>query len=215
MITVKKLVIIGAGGLGREVAQYVEDINVAKTDKEYDILGFIDEDEAKKDMIYNGIKVLGGLETLIELTNDNEIYTFCAIANPLAKKEMAEKLKKYKCESINLIHPRAYVADNIILGTNVLIAPMCVLTTNIIIGDYVHLNPQCGIGHDTVIDDYVTCYWNVNTGGFVHISEMAELGSKTFIKQSVLIGKHVVSGAGAVIVKNIPPKMVVKGVPAV
>lgn len=211
----KKLIIVGAGGLGREVAQYVKDINAAQTDDEYEILGFVDEDETKKGIIYNNIKVLGGLEVLSDLTNNKEIYIFCAIAKPACKKEISEKLKKYKCQSINLIHPTSYVADNIILGTNVLIAPLCVLTTNIIIGNYVHLNPQCGIGHDTVIDDYVTCYWNVNTGGFVHISEMSELGSKTFIKQNVLVGKHVVSGAGAVIVKNVPSKMTVKGIPAV
>lgn len=211
----KKLIIIGAGGLGREVAQYVEDINNTDIEEKYEILGFVDDDETKKDIIYNNIRVLGGLEVIADLTNDDEIYTFCAIANPVSKKNVAEKLKKYKCQSINLIHPTAYIANNVILGTNVLVAPLCVLTTNIIIGSYVHLNPQCGIGHDTVIDDYVTCYWSVNTGGFVHISEMSELGSKTFIKQNVLIGKYVVSGAGAVIVKNIPPKSTVKGVPAV
>ncbi len=211
----KKLIIIGAGGLGREVAQYVEDINNTDIGEKYEILGFVDDDETKKDIIYNNIKVLGGLEAITDLISNDEIYTFCAIANPASKKKVAEKLKKYKCQSINLIHPTAYIANNVILGTNVLVAPLCVLTTNIIIGSYVHLNPQCGIGHDTVIEDYVTCYWSVNTGGFVHISEMSELGSKTFIKQNVLIGKYVVSGAGAVIVKNIPPKSTVKGVPAV
>jgi sugar O-acyltransferase (sialic acid O-acetyltransferase NeuD family) len=204
----KKLVIIGAGGLGREVAQYVQEINA------YELLGYIDEDETKLGLEYNQIKVLGNMETLAELAKKQEIYVFCAIAKPSIKHKMQTKLMSIGCKTINIIHPTAYLTPSVTLGTNVLIGPMCVLTTNITIGSFVHINPQCGIGHDTVIADYATLYWAVNTGGFVQVGCDAELGSKTFIKQGVILAENVVSAAGAVIVKDVPPNVTVKGVPA-
>jgi FlaA1/EpsC-like NDP-sugar epimerase len=53
----KNLLIIGAGGFGREVLQYIFDIN--KIEKQFNILGFVDEDPELNGKEYRGIKVLG------------------------------------------------------------------------------------------------------------------------------------------------------------
>lgn len=209
----KKLIIIGAGGFGREIAQYIDDINKLKC--EYEILGYIDDDVSKIGLTYNNIKVLGDMTILLELNTKYEIYVFCAIANPFIKMKKSKQIKEYGNKTINIIHPTSYISKYVTLGQNVLISPFCVLTTNIVIGDYVHINPQCGIGHDTTIDDYTTLYWSVNTGGFTHIGIAVELGTKTFIKQGIIIGDKVVSGAGAVIIKDVQSKAIVKGVPAI
>lgn len=206
----KKLIIIGAGGLGRETAQYINDINQIKY--EYELLGYIDDDISKLGLVYNNLEVIGNTNMLSEL---NDIYLFCAVANPVVKKNIAQKIKKYGNKTINIIHPKAYVSPYINFGENVLVAPMCVLNTNITIGNYVHINPQCGIGHDAIIEDYTTLYWNVNISGFVHVGEAVELGSKTFIKQGLIISDKAISGAGAVIVKDVAPAVTVKGVPAI
>jgi len=206
----KKLVIIGAGGLGRETAQYVKDINLKQA--EYELLGFIDDNPLQKGKIYNGTEVIGGMEIL---KNIQEVYAFCAIANPAAKRKIHRLMQKYGCKYTNIIHPTAYLSADINLGKNILIAPNCVLTTNITIEDFVLINPQCGIGHDTYIGAYSTLYWSVNTGGFVKIGENVQLGTQTFIKQGLNVGNDVISGAGSVIVKDIENGKLVKGVPAV
>lgn len=204
----KKLVIIGAGGLGREVAQYVLDMNA------YEILGYIDDDITKQHQVYNGIEVLGDMSALGKLIKAEQIYAFCAIAKPSIKQKIQQELIEIGCETVNIIHPTAYLSPYVTLGTNVLIAPMCVITVNVTIGNFVHINPQCGIGHDTVIEDYTTFYWNVNTGGAAHIGRAAEFGSKAFIKQGLTVADNVIAGSGAVIVKDVPPNVTVKGVPA-
>lgn len=208
----KEIVIIGVGGLGREVAAYIDDINNLRS--QYKVLGFVDDDTSKLGLQYNGLKVLGNTDIIKDLNKNNDIYCFCAIANPIVKQKIADKLKEYKAKTINIIHPSSYISPSVKLGTNVLISPMCVITTNIYIGDYVHINPQCGIGHDTIIEAYSTLYWNVNTGGFTHISKLCELGSKSFIKQNINIGYKAVIGAGSVVVKDVNSETVVKGVPA-
>ena len=54
----KNLVIIGAGGAGRETALIVEEIN--SVSKKWNLLGFIDDNKGLKGKYINGYKVIGG-----------------------------------------------------------------------------------------------------------------------------------------------------------
>lgn len=208
----KDLVIIGCGGLGREVNQYVNDINAV--DLTYNILGFIDDNPALWDETVNGVKVLGGTETLQAMRRKRNLHAFCAIATPHVKVNKYSLMKEFKIKPVTLVHPTAYITSSVTLGDNVLVAPFCVLTTNIKIGHCVHINPQCGIGHDTVIGDYTTVYWNVNVSGAVRIGVMCELGSQTVVKQQLTLDNGVITGAGAVVTKDVEAWSIVKGVPA-
>jgi sugar O-acyltransferase (sialic acid O-acetyltransferase NeuD family) len=210
---VKKLVIIGAGGLGREVAQYIKDIN--QISPTYELIGFIDSDIKKKGVEYYGVPVLGDFDILHSFFKSNEkVYGFCAVAKPSIKSRLVLQMKENNIENINIIHPMAYVSPEVRIGKGVLISPYCVITTNITIGNYVHINPQCGIGHDSTIGNYSTLYWNVNVSGNVKIEENVEIGSKAFIKQGLIIQENSILGAGAVVVHSVKEGITVVGVPA-
>ncbi|NLK22323.1 MAG: acetyltransferase [Epulopiscium sp.] len=209
----KDIVIIGAGGLGREVAQYIKDIN--KTNPTYRVLGFIDNDINKKGILHSDIPVLGDFDALDLIYKTSEqLYGFCAVANPKIKKRLVNQMKEYNIKDINIIHPSAYITPEVKIGEGVLISPYCVLTTNITIGNHVHINPQCGIGHDTTIGDYTTLYWSVNISGNVDVECEVAIGSKAFIKQGLKIGKNSIIGAGTVVIKNVKEATTVAGVPA-
>ena len=209
----KRLVIVGAGGLGKEVVRYIKDIN--QIHPTYEVLGFIDSAPEKKGIEYFGVPVLGDFDILNSLSASNEkLDGFCAVAKPSIKSRLVLQMKEYNIEAISIIHPTAYISPEVQIGKGVLIGPFCVLTTNITIGDYVHINPQCGIGHDTTISDFSTLYWNVNVSGNVTIEERVEIGSKAFIKQGLTIRKNSVIGAGAVVIHSIESGMTVVGVPA-
>ncbi|NLK98433.1 acetyltransferase [Defluviitalea saccharophila] len=209
----KKLVIVGAGGLGREVARYIKDIN--QMHPSYELIGFIDSDPGKKGIEYFGVPVLGDFDILSTLAEPYEkLYGFCAVAKPSIKSRLILQMKEHNLDMINIIHPTAYISPEVQIGEGVLISPYCVLTTNIIIGNYVHINPQCGIGHDTTIADYSTLYWNVNVSGNVTIEERVEIGSKAFIKQGLTVQKESVIGAGAVVIQSVESGITAAGVPA-
>ncbi|HPT76999.1 MAG TPA: acetyltransferase [Defluviitaleaceae bacterium] len=209
----KKLLIIGAGGLGREVAQYVKDINQIKPS--FELLGFIDSDPDKKNICFDNVPVLGDFNELKDQLNSVEpIYGFCAVAKPEIKRRLVQKMEDYKIQSVNIIHPASYVSPQVKIGKGVLISPYCTLTTNIIIGDYVHINPQSGIGHDSRIGAFSTLYWSVNISGNVTVEEGVEIGSKAFVKQGLTIEKNAVIGAGAVVVHSVKEGKIVVGVPA-
>ena len=63
----KDIIIIGAGGVGRETALIIEDIN--EVNKEWNLLGFVD-DGKEVEQIINGYRVLGNLQYLKEYSKE-------------------------------------------------------------------------------------------------------------------------------------------------
>jgi len=207
----KDIVIIGAGNFGREVAQLISDINRSKL--QWNLLGYIDETPEKQKAVINNIPVLGGLEWL-ERNKSSKICSVFAIGNPRNKYRLIQKLKNCNMVFPNLIHPEAACSGYLEMGIGNIICWGCFLSVNVRIGNHVSINPACGIGHDAVIMDYSTLYWNVTLSGNVTINEGCELGSKTTVIPLRSIGRWSITGAGAVVAKDLPPFCTAVGVPA-
>lgn len=205
----KDIVIVGAGGVGRETAWIIEQINMKIPT--WNIIGFIDDNESiwKKEL--NGYKVLGGVDHLITL--NKEIYVVVAIANYKIKKCIVEKLNNL-FRFATLIHPDVYINKTISIGNGTIIYPGVIMTINISIGDHVIISPKCGVGHDSIIKDYVSLLWNVNISGFDVVEEGVLIGSGATVIQGKNVGQGAIVGAGAVIVKDIDIFTTNVGVPA-
>lgn len=206
----KDLVIIGTGGLGRETALIVEEIN--KIDKKWNLLGFIDDN---KDLIgkkINGYRVIGNRIYLN--CREKEVYAVIAIANNSVKRELVKYLTNENIKYATLIHPSVMLNDRIQIGEGCIIYPGVVMTVDIKVGNYVIISPKCGIGHDTIIEDYVTLLWNVNVSGGERIRQGATLGSGSTIIQGLEIGKNSYVGAGAVVIRDVKENKTAVGVPA-
>lgn len=207
----KDIVIFGAGGLGREVAQLIDDVNADR--KQWNLLGYIDETFEKQEAIINDNVVLGSLDWLNNNTRLN-LWIVCAVANPRDKYHIIKKITNYNLRFANLIYPDVRLNKSVVLGVGNIICWNSFLSVNTKIGNHIVLNPSCGIGHDTVIHDYSSLYWNVTLSGNVQVNEGCELGSKVMILPKKIVGKWSVVGAGSVVVSNIPKNCVAVGVPA-
>ena len=205
----KDLVIIGAGGFGREVAWLVEAINAF--DLQWNLLGFIDDDRSKQGVILNGYPVIGTLE---ELPVKSELFTVCAVGTTETKKVLVEKATAAGLRFANLIHPDAKISKFVELGFGNIICAGCIITVNILIGNHVIINLDCTVGHDTIINDYVTCAPSVNISGRVVIEEGCDIGTNAAIIQGKKIGRWSIIGAGAVVSRDIPSGCTAVGVPA-
>ena len=206
----KDLVIIGTGGVGRETALIVEEIN--KVNKEWNLLGFIDDN---KDLIgkrINGYRVIGNRIYLN--CRDKEIYVVIAIANNFIKEELVKYLNNKNIKYATLIHPSVRLNNSIQIGEGNIIYQGVVMTVDIKIGNHVIISPKCGIGHDTIIEDYVTLLWNVNVSGGERIRQGATLGSGSTIIQGLEIGKNSYVGAGAVVIRDVEENKTAVGVPS-
>ena len=86
----KKIVVLGAGGFGREVQWLIERIN--KNEASWEISGYID-DGMPKGTVINGYEVLGGTDILEQY--DEPIYVACAVGSAKIRKKIIEKLSKF------------------------------------------------------------------------------------------------------------------------
>lgn len=204
----KDIVIVGAGGFGREVAWLIEDIN--KENKEWNIIGFVDDNESIQNSKINGYNVVGNIDWLRE----QELYVVSAIGDPLIKKELIKKLDNSKNSYPVLIHPSVIYSDRINFGEGTIICASTILTVDVEIGKHVIINLDCTIGHDAKINDFSTILPSVNVSGFTRISECVSVGTGTAIIQGVSIGENTVVGAGATVVKDLPANCTAVGSPA-
>ncbi|BDU80959.1 acetyltransferase [Clostridium perfringens] len=205
----KDLVIVGAGGFGREVAWLVEQIN--EVSKEWNLIGFIDENKEMHETLINGYKVLGGIDWL----KDKDIYYVCAIGNSKIRKDIVERINKFKLKAATIIHPSVLINKKYVeVGEGCIICASSILTVNIKLGKHVILNLDCTVGHDAILKDFVTVYPSVNISGNCIIDKCVELGTGTQIIQGKTIGENTIIGAGSVVIKNIEKNRTAVGIPA-
>lgn len=204
----KNIVIIGAGGFGREVAWLIEEIN--KVSNEWNLLGFVDDNEEIQNTEINGYKVVGNLEWL----RKQKLNVVCAIGDPLVKKVVMEKLVDSNNSYPVLIHPSVIYSKQVVFGEGSIICAANIITTNIEIGKHVIINLDCTIGHDAKLGDYTTVLPSVNISGYVDTGQCVSIGTGTAVIQGVKIGENSIIGAGAVVVKDIPKNCTAVGAPA-
>lgn len=205
----KDIVIIGAGGVGRETALIIEDIN--EVNQQWNLIGFVDDGKEENEII-NGYKVLGKLQYLKDYSK--EVYVVCAIANYNVKKMIVEQLKENKnIKFATLIHPSTKLNSTVFIGEGCIVYQNVIITANITIGDHVIISPKAGIGHDSVIENYCSLLWNVNISGNVRLNEGVLVGSGATIIQGLSVGEGSTVGAGAVVIRDIQSNITAVGNP--
>lgn len=207
----KKIVIIGAGGFGREVKMLIDQIN--HIEKQFEFIGFYD-DNIEKGSIINGFKVLGSINEILQV--DYSLEVIISVADPTIKKKIYETINCNRFISFpSLIHPNVLIgADEVSFGYGCIICASNIITVNISLGNFVILNLGCTVGHDTKIGDYCSFMPSVNISGEVIIENSVYVGTGAKIINLLTIGNSTIVGAGAVVSKSLPEKCTAVGIPA-
>jgi len=202
----KNIIIVGAGGMGREVCNWIE-----ASGEEMAISGFIDDNLAALDGFSYPYSMISNIsDHIVDPLN----YYVLAIMNPAAKKKIVQKIKLANGQFLTFIHPTAIIGRNVEIGKGVVITPGCILSCDINVGDFVFLNTQTTLGHDVKIGAYTSINGKVEISGFVEIGEEVTIGSRVVVlpKKKVISGANI--GAGSVVVGNINKPITVFGNPA-
>lgn len=206
----EKIVIIGAGGFGREVKMLIDQINLKEN--KYEFLGFYD-DGFEKGTSINYNEVLGSIDDLAKI--DYKINVVVAIGSPDIKRKIVEKLINPNISFPTLIHPSVLIGSEFVsIGKGCIICAGNIITCNIEIKDFVILNLMCTVGHDTTIHSYASFMPSVNISGEVVIHEEVYVGTGAKIINQLEIGKQTIVGAGAVVSKSLPERCTAVGIPA-
>lgn len=206
----KDIVILGAGGFGREVKIIIDAIN--KNAEAYNFLGFYD-DVMDNGKLINGYPVLGNISDLNAVQKQTNVVI--AIGDPIGKSKIANSLDNELLEFPTLIHPSVLISDDAVtIGSGTIICAGTIITCNIKIGNFVTLNLMCSVGHDTVIGDFSSFMPSVNISGEVTIEEKVYVGTGAKIINRLSIGSTTIVGAGAVVSKSLPANCTAVGIPA-
>lgn len=206
----KDLVIIGAGGFGREVLWTAQSCN--KTSKKYNIIGFIDDDKILTNNVTHGIKVLGGTEWFSTQKTRN-LHCVIAIGDSKIRQAIVEKIEKTNVKFTTLIHPSVIHSDSVEIGEGTIVQAGSVLTVDTKIGNHCKIDTNCTIAHDCILEDYVTLNPGVHINGNNRVETGAYLGSGVVTKEKIRIGKWCIIGAGTVLIKDTKDFSVYVGVP--
>jgi sugar O-acyltransferase (sialic acid O-acetyltransferase NeuD family) len=206
----RDLAIYGAGGFGRETALHILQINTRS--KKWSIKGFYD-DGLKKGQVVDNLKVLGGFPEI--QAHKKQIDLVIAIADPLIRKSIAEKLSNPKIDFPSIIHPACLGGAKLnSWGRGCILTAGVILTTGIELGDFVIINLASTVGHDVKMGQFVSIMPGCNISGNVRIGEGTMLGTGAQILQNLSIGRSCKVGAGAVVTKSFGDNKTIIGIPA-
>lgn len=207
------LVIVGCGGHGREVYGIVQAIN--ETDGEpWKVLGFVDD--APSDVNLARLDRLGVpyLGRTAELAAQSPAARYViGIGDPRVRAKVSAAIGPDR-PAATLVHPAATVGPDSSLAGGVVLFPGARVTTNVRLGRHVHLNQNATVGHDSVLDDCVSVNPLAAVSGDCHLEEAVLIGTTAAVLQGLSVGAGSTVGAGACVVRNVPARVVVKGVPA-
>jgi sugar O-acyltransferase (sialic acid O-acetyltransferase NeuD family) len=208
------IVIVGAGGHGREILGIVRAVNEA-VGPGWRPIGFVDDkpsgDNSER-VGRLGVPLLGPVEWLAEV--DPETFVVLGVGYPRIRRELHERVAPYGLRAATLVHPAATVGPDIVAGDGLVVFAGARVTTNVRVGQHVHLNQNVTVGHDCVFDDFVSVNPLAAVSGGCHLGHAVLVGTNAVVLQDLAVGAGAVVGAGACVVRDVPPGAVVKGVPA-
>jgi acetyltransferase-like isoleucine patch superfamily enzyme len=145
----KPIVIVGAGGLGKEIACLIKDLS------EFELVGFYDDGLPTGQTILGKFPVLGSTQDLID--TKEELTVTIAFGNPSTRKKVWEKLQVNSNLSFPvLIHPQALLMnkERIALGQGTVVFPFSILTTDIKLGDNCLVHTRASVHHDVNVGSH-------------------------------------------------------------
>lgn len=205
----KNLIIVGAGGCGREILQWAKEINSFK--KRWQIKGFIDDNLNALEGKVCDKRVLSSIDGY-QIDSDDEFL--CCIGNSRIRKMITEKLKKRGAIFTTLIHPSAVISDNCIIGEGGIVYPFALISDNAVLGEGCIINMYSSIAHDAILGDYCTISAHCDVTGMCRLGERVFMGTTSSIVPGTNIGDDVYICAGSTVMTRVKEGVKVLGNPA-
>lgn len=192
-----KLLIIGAGGHGKVVADTAEASGYLNID-------FLDQ--SWPEHTKNGRWEIIGKPTKLD------VEMFCAVGNNNIRALIFEEYQLNN--SPVLIHPSVILSPTVKMGPGTLVVAGSVVNADTLIGRGAILNTACSVDHDCMIGDFVHISPGAHLAGGVRVGDRTWIGIGAVVREGVRIGKNVIVAAGAAVVSDIEDCVRVGGVPA-
>ena len=208
----REIVIVGAGGFGRETVEAIRALNSAGVG--WELLGYLDDDARQHGALIDGVPVLGGLEQLASMPDVSVLVCTGHPGDYVSRMRIVGRLSLAPERYPAIIHPAATVSTTSQVGPGSVVLAQTVLTASVTVGSHVAVMPHVTLTHDDVIEDFTTIASGVRLGGRVHVGRCAYIGAGAMVREHRTIGAGSLVGMGAVVTRNVPSDQVWAGVPA-
>ena len=204
-----KSVIIGAGTYGEVYLAYLQEAGI-------EIVGFLDDDPRYINQKVCGIPVLGGLDFLACLKDEYDVKAvYCPLGNNKLRVEILNRALGLGYEVPNFIHSTVDISPNVEIGKGVYI----LLGTHIMpytkIKNFVMISMGVNVAHHSILHEGTFLSTGVNFGASIIAHKYTYIGISSTIMTGVHeLGENCLIGAGAVVIKDVPTKAVMAGIPA-
>ena len=203
----KDIIIVGAGGFGREAYYRIKAVNAVEPT--WNIKGFINDVPVDLRSKKIDLPILGTISDW--RPSDNEVFAM-GISSPLGKAKVASILKSKGAQFATVIHPMAIVEETAVLGEGCMISRGSTVGDCAVLGDFVNIAGSM-VGQDAEIGDFST------TTGYANITN-AKLGKRVFVGSHAVIlndrkiGDDAFICAGSIVFHHVKPGIKVWGNPA-
>lgn len=207
----KRLAIMGSGGLAREVEWLVRDLN--RVTPTWEFVGYVVSDLSRLGEYDSKELVRGDYESLREGVDAVVI----GIGTPASRLKVAADVKARfpALEWPVLVHPSARIdLDSAKLGPGAIVTAGVIATVNLVLGAHAFVNLSCTIGHEATIGEGCVLNPSVNISGGVKLGAGVLVGTGAQVLQYLEVGAGATIGAGAVVTKNVEAGTTVVGMPA-
>lgn len=205
------LVVIGAGGHGREMLDLLAAVD--PHGQAYELLGVLDDGQPHLELLRRlGTTHLGPIERLDQMTR--EVRYVLGIGSGAARQRLATWAADRCRRGVTLVHPAAYVGRDVRLEEGVVVCAQASVTTNVTLGRHAHVNVASSVAHDVTIGAFCTIAPGARLSGNVRLDDGVTVGSGAILLPGVRLGCDSVVGAGAVVTGDVAAGVTVVGVPA-
>lgn len=208
--TPRHLVIVGAGGSGREVAWLARDVYgdavllTFAVERKYLVADRIDD-----------IPVVA-----LDSLSEDATHFVAAIGDLVERRRIAAECEARGLVPATLVHSSVHRSSRVEIGAGSIVCAGAIITTNVRIGRHVHVNIGCTLSHDVILGDFATLSPGVHLSGHVHVEDDVFLGTGVSVingtaNQPLVLGHGAVIAAGACVTQPVESGAMAAGVPAV
>lgn len=202
----RNLIIIGAGGHGKVIAETAALCGVWKE------INFLDDRYPNIRRVLNW-EVIGKCSRILECFGEYS-HAFVAIGLNSDRMNVFREIKKIGYKIPNIIHPFSYVSESVNFGEGNVVIANTVINSGTVVGDACIINTGATVDHDCILRSGVHVSPGAHLGGEVSVGNNSWIGIGSSIIQGISIGKNAIVGAGAVVIRDIPDNVIAVGIPA-
>jgi sugar O-acyltransferase (sialic acid O-acetyltransferase NeuD family) len=204
----KKLLIVGAGGFGRELYAWAS--QHPDCGRAWQLGGFLDDNP-------EALKPFGSFAPVFPLAGHKpaaDQLHLVGLGMPVLKEKLVAPLVSAGAEFLTFVHPSAIIGERVTLGRGVVVCPGAILSVDIDVGEFAMVNLNCTIGHDARIGRWTSLSAHCDITGGASVGQTCFFGSRASIIPGKTIGDRTVVATGAVVMTHVPSDVLVAGNPA-